>query len=339
MPNFQSLKTFDQLYRTAEDWLEALSKDADLADAALEAASHQTSADGDFHWPMVRALACWNLKKFEDGLSALLEVNTSSVTSSDFSVYLECSLDAFQVRRPGQKLPISDLWNLAGRSDIYYNLGNLFQKKSPERAVNYYLESLRLDPGAANVWHNYGAVLNETDKQAESLAALKNSLRLDPYDADAWCNLGLTYFQLEKFDSSKLCFVHSIGLDRSHAQSHVNYGQLLIETLQPEQALSYLRRGFDLDNSSSIHSGILALLYCCSAITKKVGVSMSLDSILAVWKPWIRLLLFLRNDVYHNCHLLGIPNLLFGASKVLVIVCNLSDIFGFWRPERFLIGF
>ena len=73
---------------------------------------------------------------------------------------------------------------------------------------------------------------------------------LDPTDADAWCNLGLAMFQLEKFDASKDVFVHS-GLDQCHASSHINYGQVLIETLQPEEALQVLRRGVELDSSSS----------------------------------------------------------------------------------------
>jgi len=252
LPNSQSLKTYDQLYETAQDWLLALGKDADLAQAALEASSQITLSQGEFHWPMVKALAYWNLKKFDEGFAALREVDSTNLQCPDFF-----GLYGMLARRiPGEEATaeaayLRSLELSPGRSDIYYNLGNLFQKKSPERAIQYYLESLRLDSSAANAWHNYGAALNETNNQSTSLLALKNSLRLDPFDADAWCNFGLTLFQVEKFDASKACFVHAIGLDKMHAQSHVNYGQVLIETLQPEAALASLKRGVELDKSSS----------------------------------------------------------------------------------------
>ena len=252
LPNSQSLKTYDQLYKTAQDWLQALGEDADLAQVALEASQEVTVSQGEYEWPMVKALAYWHLKKFTEGFTVLDQVDSLNLLSPDFF-----GLYGMLARRvPGKEATaeaayLRSLELSPGRSDIYYNLGNLFQKKSPERAIFYYLESLRLDSLAANAWHNYGAVLNETNNQTASIVALRNSLCLDPLDADAWCNYGLTLFQLEKFDASKACFVHAISLDKTHAQSHVNYGQVLIETLQPEEALASLKRGVELDKSSS----------------------------------------------------------------------------------------
>lgn len=263
LPNFQSLQSYDQLYETPQDWLLALGEDPTLAQSALNAASHASRSPGDFQWPMVRALAYWNIQKFDEGFRALLEVDSSSISSPDFF-----GLFGMLARRiPGQEAKAEEAYLRSlelnpSRSDIYYNLANLLREKSPERASDYYLKSLRLDPKAAVVWHNYGAILNENDHHIASLLALKTSLRLNPYDADAWCNLGLTLFQLEKFTASKACFVHAIGLDKTHAQSHVNYGQVLIETLEPEEALRYMKRGVELDNSSfnSLWNLSLALL-------------------------------------------------------------------------------
>ena len=246
------MKTHDQLYETPQDWLLALGGDGDLAHAALKASEKAIFSPGEFRWPMVKALAYWNLKEFDEGFAILRQVDSSKVSCPDFF-----GLYGMLARRiPGQEATAEAAYLRSlefdpNRPDIYYNLGNLFQKKFPERAITYYFESLLLDPNAANTWHNYGAALNETNNQSASLVALKNSLRLDPYDADAWCNYGLTLFQVEKFDASKACFVHAIGLDKLHAQSHVNYGQVLLEILEPEEALASLKRGVELDKSSS----------------------------------------------------------------------------------------
>ena len=201
---------------------------------------------------MVAGLACWQLALYEQGLEYMNHVSVDRVRSVDFFGLL-----GMLCRRvPGHSKRAEEAYKLAleidpKRSDIHYNLANLIREYNPKDALIHYINSIRLDPLASNVWHNYGAALNEESLSEVSVEALGISLMLDPTDADAWCNLGLAMFQLEKFDASKRCFVHSIGLDQCHASSHIKYGQVLIETLQPEEALQVLRRGVELDSSSS----------------------------------------------------------------------------------------
>ena len=141
LPNFQSLQSYDQLYETPQDWLLALGEDPTLAQSALSAASHASRSPGDFHWPMVRALAYWNIQKFDEGFRALLEVDSSSSLVPISLDYLECSRGVFQVRKLKQKRLVASLELNPSRSDIYYNLANLLREKSPERASDYYLQS------------------------------------------------------------------------------------------------------------------------------------------------------------------------------------------------------
>ena len=244
--------------------MHALSNNPGLADAALEATSHPSSVlQNDIQWSMVRGLAFWHAEKFEEGFRVLRDANSGTISNPDFFGLL----GMLARRVPGQEdTAEAAYWHCLqlcpGRPDIHYNLGNLLKENDPNRAIACYVESLRLDPYASSVWHNYGATLNESCLHIPSLYALKNSLYLDPFDADAWCNLGLTYFQLEKFEASKMSFVHAIGLDKTNASSYVNYGQVLIETLEPEKALFYMRRGVELDKSSfnSLWNLSLALL-------------------------------------------------------------------------------
>ena len=130
-----------------------------------------------------------------------------------------------------------------------YNFANLLKDDDPERAVVLYRRSLVLEPSAASAWHNYGTALNSLTQYQEALGALRLSLRLDPLVADVWCNLGLSYFGLEDFASAERAFRHAIALDASHAPSHTNLGNALISVLQPEEALQYLERGVELDQT------------------------------------------------------------------------------------------
>ena len=201
---------------------------------------------------MVLALASWQLKNYDQGLEVLKRVDSTTVDSADFF-----GLFGMLCRKvPGEEMRAEQAYLRAlalepGRGDMHYNLANLLRNVDPCRSIKHYRLSLCVDPNASNVWHNYGATLNEQGECDAALESLHKSLFLDPHDADTWCNLGLTLFQLERFEASKSCFLHSISLDRSHATSHVNYGQVLIETLQPEAALEVLRRGVELDSSSA----------------------------------------------------------------------------------------
>ena len=73
--------------------------------------------------------------------------------------------------------------------------------------------------------------------------------------------LGLAYYGLEDFVSAERAFRYAISLDASHAQSHTNLGNALISVLQPEEALLYLERGVELDQSSTPFSLEPSLAY------------------------------------------------------------------------------
>jgi tetratricopeptide (TPR) repeat protein len=47
------------------------------------------------------------------------------------------------------------------------------------------------------------------------------------------------------------CFAQAIALDPTQSASHTNLGNLLIERLEPEQALAHLERGVQLDRNSA----------------------------------------------------------------------------------------
>ena len=147
------------------------------------------------------------------------------------------------------------------RPDTLYNYANLLKDDQPEKAIELYRRSLALQPHAESAWHNYGTALNNTHSYKDALSALQTSLQLDPLVADVWCNLGLAYFGIEDFDCAEKSFRHAIALNSSHAASHTNLGNALISVLQPEEALHFLERGVELDQSSTHSLWNLALAY------------------------------------------------------------------------------
>ena len=146
------------------------------------------------------------------------------------------------------------------RADTLYNYANLLKEDFPEESLDYYQRSVNIEPFVATAWHNFGSALNSCNQHEKALTCLRISLKIDPLVADVWCNLGLSYFGLEQYISAEQCFRHAISLD-GHAPSYTNLGNTLINLLQPEEALLYLEKGFELDKSSKHSLWNLALAY------------------------------------------------------------------------------
>ena len=113
----------------------------------------------------------------------------------------------------------------------------------------------------ASAWHNLGKLYLDLDCLDSAFKCLKLSLYLDSSVADVWCNLGLTFLASENYQATEMCLRHAISLDSNHSQSHINMGNIMMDVLGPEEALSYLHRGVELESSSANSLWNLALAY------------------------------------------------------------------------------
>ena len=141
------------------------------------------SADhADARW--VLAMVHWNERRYSEALSALLE---PSVVCTCDSLWIYHNLLGMVTPVAWELARHSCIWTFnflePDRPDTLYNYANLL-KDDPERAVVFYLRSLKLQPDAAAAWHNYGSTLTNLTRYHEALFALRLSLCLDPLVAD-----------------------------------------------------------------------------------------------------------------------------------------------------------
>ncbi len=147
------------------------------------------------------------------------------------------------------------------QNDCLYNLANLIVDDDPLSALDYYIRSLKIQPMMASAWHNLGKLYLDLDRLDSAFKCLNKSLCLDSSVADVWCNLGLTYLASQNYQATEKCFRHAISLDSNHSESHINMGSIMMDVLGPEEALSYLHRGVELESSSANSLWNLALAY------------------------------------------------------------------------------
>ena len=78
-------------------------------------------------------------------------------------------------------------------------------------------------------WKVLGAVLQNTGRIGESLAAMKNSVELEPRDAEAHNNLGVLLRELGRLDEAEASCTQAIALKPDNAEAHSNLGLILKE--------------------------------------------------------------------------------------------------------------
>ena len=208
------------------------------------------------------AMVLWRLQRYGDALT-LLDGPSRDSCQNDPQYWVLVGMAARQLAGHHQRAlqAYQCALELAPqRADIHYNLGNLLQDTDPAAAEIAYLQSLLLDPMQAPCWHNLAMVYQQADRFLEAVGAHRNSLKLDPTVPDVWCNLGLALLALDHHGPAQRCFTHAISLDHSHGASHTNMGTALIrQALHPEQALAFLQRGVELQQSSADSLWNLAL--------------------------------------------------------------------------------
>ena len=236
-----------------EDCLIALTEGSLKPETALNQALGELDQEHvSAEWAVVASAALWMLERFKEGYE--LHRSFSSHLQNNGNAWLISGLCARKLPNHNQEAEQALLRAatlLPGRSDVHYNLGNLFNDiDQPQQAALAYERSLLIDANGAQVWHNYGIALRELERLPEANRAMQTSLKLDPSNADVWCNLGLVAHAYENFDLAKRCYLQSIQVDQQHSEGWVNVGMALLEELKPEEALKALARGRALDPSS-----------------------------------------------------------------------------------------
>jgi tetratricopeptide (TPR) repeat protein len=108
--------------------------------------------------------------------------------------------------------------NLANQ---FYITGlNQFDAGDVRGAIESYLQSIKLEPGSAEVFLNLGHAYLKADKNAEAVKAFKESVRLNPDVAETQYGLGFVSFRLRRFKDAADAFKKATTLSPEMAKAH-----------------------------------------------------------------------------------------------------------------------
>lgn len=108
--------------------------------------------------------------------------------------------------------------NLA--NNFYVTGRNQFDAGDVRGAVESYLQSIRLEPGSAEVFLNLGHAYLTLEKNAEAVKAFTESVKLNPDVAETQYGLGFASFRLRRFRDAADAFKKATALNPQMAKAH-----------------------------------------------------------------------------------------------------------------------
>jgi hypothetical protein len=111
-----------------------------------------------------------------------------------------------------------------------YKIGRQrFDVGDVQAAIDAYVESIRLEPGSAEVQMNLGHAYLSIKKDKDAMKAFKEAVRLNPELAEAYYGLGFVSFRSAKFKEAVDAFKKAITLTPDMAKAHYGLALAYIE--------------------------------------------------------------------------------------------------------------
>jgi hypothetical protein len=117
-------------------------------------------------------------------------------------------------------------------NDLYVAGREQFDAGDVRGAVELYLQSIKLEPGSAEVFLNLGHAYLKLKNDSDAIKAFKQSVKLNPEVAEAFYGLGFANFRANRFSDAVDAFKKATTLSPRMAKAH--YGL----------ALSYQETGY-----------------------------------------------------------------------------------------------
>ncbi|HEY0727056.1 MAG TPA: tetratricopeptide repeat protein [Pyrinomonadaceae bacterium] len=109
--------------------------------------------------------------------------------------------------------------------DLYTTGRNRFEAGDVKGAIEAYLQSIKLEPGSAEVFLNLGHAYLKLQKDTDAIKAFRQSLKINPDQPETQYGLGLASFRRAQFQDAVDAFKKAVTLEPKMAKAH--YGLTL----------------------------------------------------------------------------------------------------------------
>jgi len=137
----------------------------------------------------------------------------------------------------------------------------------PYKAIEYYEESLKIDPFYPATYYNLGTIYQGLGNLPKAVDYYRKDLRLNPRDFEAYSNLGIIFQNAGNPDRAINYFLSALKLKPSSAEAHSNLGMAYMSKGKIDKAIEEYESALSVKpESAEIHNNI-AIAYAYKDLT------------------------------------------------------------------------
>lgn len=147
--------------------------------------------------------------------------------------------------------------------EVHKNLISLYGRTGDAaRAKQHFQTAIRLNPGLAGAWYDYGVLLFGEQNFAEAEQAFRRALAINPYHPEAHNNLGVTYEQRGWLEDAAAEFREAIANRPDYPLARFHLGRILVNQQKYDEAIRQFQRALEPeDEKTTVYLHALAATY------------------------------------------------------------------------------
>ena len=129
--------------------------------------------------------------------------------------------------------------------ELYGRLGQF------DKAEEHYIADIRIDPGSAESYYNYGVLLLSAEKFQSAEDAFRKTIDINPFYAGAHNNLGYLLERRGNFSEAETEYRRAIENKPSDRQAHFNLGRILVNHKKYQEGIQELERTLEPEDENT----------------------------------------------------------------------------------------
>ena len=142
--------------------------------------------------------------------------------------------------------------------EAHNNMGILFMELGQlDRSIESYRRAIKANEDFIEAINNLGLVLMNLGQTEEAIQYYQKALKIDQSFALTYNNLGVAYKNLHVHDAATKCFKKGIALDPNYVDAFCNYGHLLTEMGDLQEALLNYQQAYKINQDTDYLLGTI----------------------------------------------------------------------------------
>ncbi len=133
-----------------------------------------------------------------------------------------------------------------GIEEIIESASIFYEKKQYEKAINEYLNALKLDPKSITCLICLGNAFSMLQQNDKAILCYEDVIKINNKIPEAYYNKSIIFYDLKKYTQSKEALMHAISLDSNYVEAWISLGHVSLKLNESNEAIRAYQRALDI---------------------------------------------------------------------------------------------